>query len=30
MTLVEISGEMMILSNDAGRTMVFTALQGDD
>ncbi len=30
MTLVEISGDIMILSNDAGRKMLFTASQSDD
>ncbi len=29
MTLVEVSGEVMILSNDAGRQMLFKATQGD-
>lgn len=30
MTLAEVSGDMMILSNDAGRQMVFKAAQPDD
>ncbi len=29
MTLVEISGDVMILSNDAGRKMVFSAAEAD-